>query len=196
MSNVLVVAAHPDDEVLGCGCAIQAHKEKGDNVSVLFMTGDAKGRYPKDASLLQRDLQKVQEILGIDHIHQRRFVDQALDGYKLTMLITQIEQVIKSDEIDTVYTHFSNDLNKDHRLVSEATTIACRPVPNGTVTKYLMYWVPSYSALRTHNHFNANVGVDASDKLVNKIAAMEAAGIKVSPSPARLGTTMVEVLKG
>jgi LmbE family N-acetylglucosaminyl deacetylase len=174
MSNILVVAAHPDDEVLGCGCAILAHKEKGDTVSVLYMTNDAKGRYPDDPSMLQRDLQKVQKMLGIDNLIQRHFTDQGLDGYKLTMLITQVEQAVREHKIDTVYTHFSNDLNKDHRLVSEATIVACRPVPGSTITKLLMYWVPSYSELRSTPHFNATVGIDATKRLAKKFAAMEA----------------------
>ena len=174
MSNVLIVAAHPDDEVLGCACAIQKHKEEGDHVSVLFMSNDGVGRYPANQSLIQRDIQKAQEILGIDKVYQENFIDQGMDIVQLTALISPIEKLVRDNKINVVYTHNSNDLNKDHRLSSEATIIACRPVPGSTVTKLLMYWVPSFSELRTANNFNPNIGINAVESLSNKIRAMEA----------------------
>ena len=47
MSNVFVIAAHPDDEVLGCGGTLLKHVDEGDKVYILFVTEGVSGRYKK-----------------------------------------------------------------------------------------------------------------------------------------------------
>lgn len=96
--RVLILAAHPDDEILGCGGVIQKYKSDGDSVLIKIFS---KGR--KDPR------------------------DQKLDAELLVTLIEEIEIIVKKEKPKLVYTHHQRDSNLDHRLVFEATKIACRP---------------------------------------------------------------------
>ena len=179
MSNVLIVAAHPDDEVLGCGIAIQYHKAKGDRVYMLMMTYGSEWRYDSlnHQSKLDRDVKAMIKILGVDFVDKHYFPHQGLDTIKLTELITPIEKTIEHRKIDIVYTHHYGEVNKDHRLVYEATITACRPTPTCGVKTLLSYWIPSSSEWMRYdnNIFTPNYIIEATeDQLELKIKAMEA----------------------
>jgi len=189
MSNVLIVAAHPDDEVLGCGIAIQHHKQRKDNVHVLIMTFGAKLRYQDEAEkhLIKDIKQANKEILNVDSVAWHQFPDQGLDTIKLTDLIIPIEKYVNHYQIDIVYTHHYGDINKDHRLVYEATITACRPTPSCWVKKLLSYWVPSSSEWMRYdenNAFKPNFIIKANkEQLDIKINALSAYASEVRHWP-------------
>lgn len=178
MSNVLIIAAHPDDETLGCAGTIQYHRSIGDTVVVLMMTADKNLRYPDNPSKLAGDIAAVQTLLGWNDTIFQFYQDQGLDLIRLTEVAQVIEQTIRANNIDTVYTHHYGDVNKDHRMCYEATITACRPTPTCTVDRLLTYWVPSSSEWMSYddnNAFKPNWVIDLGieDRLEKKIQAMK-----------------------
>src|SRR5689334_22767204 len=113
MSRVLVVAAHPDDDILGPGGTILRHRAQGDDVEVI---GCFTCRVP--SGIRSANLPHGQDPLA------------------------WIEENIARIRPDTVYTHFSGDLNADHRAVSEAVRVACRAYAS-TVTRLLEFYTVS-----------------------------------------------------
>lgn len=188
MSNILIVAAHPDDEVLGCAGVIQYHKSIGDKVIVLIMTYADNGRYPNDNGKLLKDIDAAKSILGWDRTELMHYKDQGLDLIRLTELAQVVEKVIEKDQINIVYTHHYGDINKDHRMCYEATITACRPTPFCGVEKLFSYWIPSSSEWMSYddnNEFKANFLIDLSvdDRLKKKIQAMKAYQSEVRKYP-------------
>ena len=150
--NVLVVAAHPDDEVLGCGGTIMKHVGAGDAVKVLIMTN---GRSCVPAA------KAANRFMGSDVVFMG-FPDQMMDTIAFVHIVQRIEQYING--IDIVYTHFRDDLNLDHRLTYQATMTACRPLPGSTIKKILCFEVLSSTEWGKGFEPNYFVEIDISDK--------------------------------
>jgi len=153
MKNILVLAAHPDDETLGLGGTISRLTSEGNNVRVLtFTDGESsrgtmgKNRNPK--------LQDVSKILGVTSFESANFPDNAMDSVPLLDLAKFIESN-KGFEPDIVFTHNYSDLNIDHSLVYKATLTAFRP-QNGKCMDIYSYFVPSATDYNPINNFNGN----------------------------------------
>jgi N-acetylglucosamine malate deacetylase 1 len=132
-SNVLIVAAHPDDEVLGCGGTMARHVAEGDNVYVLIMADGVTSRGGNN--LLERydSADNAAKILGINPPNILGLPDNKLDTIPLLDIVKMIESVINDVRPTIVYTHHYGDLNIDHAITHRAVMTACRPVPNQTV---------------------------------------------------------------
>lgn len=115
MANVLVVVAHPDDEILGCGGTIARHVEDGDKVTSFFYC-------PRN---LRDEVVNARKILGYQDSMLDNFPDQRLETMSLRFLI----EPLKSYDPDIVYTHWPYDLNLDHAQVARAVLTAFRPKP-------------------------------------------------------------------
>jgi LmbE family N-acetylglucosaminyl deacetylase len=147
-SNVLVVAAHPDDEVLGCGGTIARHVAEGDHVEVVFFTGGVGARFDGEsfqAEQLVRNesAHRAAEILGIAPPACFGFPDNRLDGIDLLDLVKAVESISERYRPSIVYTHWAGDLNVDHRLVYQSVITAFRPMEGATVTKIRAFETPS-----------------------------------------------------
>ena len=124
MKNVLVVAAHPDDEVLGCGGTIARHADHGDKVTILLAAEGATSRglqrnvqnYKYDLESLSKSAQKSAEILGASELIHLGLPDNRLDSLDLLDIVKNIEEVSSRISPDIVYVHHSGDLNIDHRI--------------------------------------------------------------------------------
>jgi len=141
--NVLVVAAHPDDEVLGCGGTIARHVAAGDDVHVLYVADGETSRI--QAALPNRNLfaQRACECLGVKSWHFLDHLDQRLDQLSLLDIIQEIEAHARQVKPVVVYTHYQKDLNKDHQIVSAATVTAFRSLPGEMVRELYFYEVLS-----------------------------------------------------
>jgi len=195
MSNsILVVAAHPDDEVLGCGGTIARHAEAGDQVQVLIVAEGATSRQQQrdrsqvcdELSALARASQQAGLILGAQGVELLDMPDNRLDSLDRLDLIQKIEERIKRHQPQVVYLHHVGDLNVDHRRVHEAVVTACRPIPSQSVRRLLSFEVVSSSEWQPPGSappFQPNWFVDISAQWTRKREALLAYVSEMRPWP-------------
>jgi len=143
-NKILIVAAHPDDEVLGAGGTILKHAQNGDEVNILIL-GDGESSREAGADIAKREkqCQEVAEKLGAKNVYLEKFPDNAFDSVSLLKITKKVETIINQLKPDTIYTHHAHDLNIDHRLTFQAVLTACRPQPGFFVKKILAFEILS-----------------------------------------------------
>ncbi|MBI5139834.1 MAG: PIG-L family deacetylase [Candidatus Vogelbacteria bacterium] len=194
--TVLVIVAHPDDEVLGCGGAIVKHIRQGDKVFLIALAdgvSSRKGYKFREKRIRSEEFEKSAGILGISKTFYFGFKDQCLGSIPLLKIIKQIEKVKCEIHPDIVYTHYRNDLNVDHRITFNAVLTACRPLKGSTVNSIFAFEVLSSTEWNYPNYFSPNVYVDISKVIDVKIKAMQAyqSEIRSWPHPRSLETIKV-----
>lgn len=179
-----MIAAHPDDEVLGMGGTIAKHTSKRDNVSIIYLATGITSRNKnnskknkednlKDIKKLQNDAKKSAKLLKVKNIKFYDFPDNEMDGIGLLKIVKIIENEIKIIKPDRIYTNHYNDLNVDHRAVFNATITACRPSSIYSVKEILCFEVLSSTEWNYPYKFNANYFVDVKGNIDKKIKAMK-----------------------
>ena len=201
--TVLVVAAHADDEALGCGGTIARLTRAGTTVHVLFLADGVTAR-PGDDSGHDEHLRRRRAaaeracgILGVAGMTFCDFPDNRLDTVPLLSIVQSIEPVISRHRPEMVITHHAGDLNVDHRRTHEAVAVACRPQPGATVRTMLAFEVPSSTEWQLAGSapaFTPNWFHDISDTLDLKLAALDAYGAEMRPSPHARSRAAVENL--
>ena len=145
MTNVLCVAAHEDDEALGCGGTLAKHALAGDNVYVVYMADGVTSRQSSDSSQEQRRAAAIKacRTLGVTPMWvSPLFPDNAMDTGPRLDIVKRLERgVFPPPEI--VYTHHGGDLNIDHRRTHEAVMTAFRPKPGSSVKAIYCFEVRS-----------------------------------------------------
>ncbi|TVL51520.1 GlcNAc-PI de-N-acetylase [Shewanella algae] len=175
--NVLVVVAHSDDEVLGCGGTIAKHVANGDRVSVCFMTDGVSSREVNCRESKRREVASklALEELGVNKVYQNDLPDNRMDELPLLEIIKPIEKIISIEQPTIIYTHFAYDLNVDHRLVHQAVITACRPQSWSSVKKILSFEVLSSTEWNPSGakKFNPQYVVNVSDFFEKKMIALK-----------------------
>ena len=165
MKKVLVLAAHPDDETLGCGGTIHRLHREGCEVQLLTFTNGESSRgdtYKNRNKLLER----VSEILGISKYSFSNFPDNAMDSVSILNLCKFIESEVDYFP-DIIFTHHHGDLNIDHQMVSRATHTVFRP-QNGKNHDIYSYYVPSSTDYNPISFFNGNSYFKITDQDLEK----------------------------
>lgn len=191
--SVLVVVAHPDDEVLGCGGTIARHVAEGDRVELLILAEgvtsrddqrDPRGRIA-ELLALQRAARSAAKSLGAEPPNFGGFPDNRMDEIPLINIVKLVEHMVSRIHPSIIYTHHSGDLNVDHRVVHEAVMTACRPQPGSGVGQILFFETPSSTEFRApqHNPFIPTWYVDISSWLPTKLQALEAYASEMRPWP-------------
>jgi LmbE family N-acetylglucosaminyl deacetylase len=177
--KILVVAAHPDDETLGCGATIA--KEISDGAEVCFLIlGEglnARGKHSENEfGKLENNAKKAIEILGAKKLVMKKFPDNSFDSVPLLDIIKEVEKTIDEFQPDAVFTHSNTDRNVDHKLTCEAVKTACRPMKGSSVKVLLSFEVPSSTewGLDKRSVFSPNYFVDVSETIGKKLEAMSA----------------------
>lgn len=177
MSRILVIAAHPDDEVLGMGGTIAKYATRGDEIAVLIVTDGSTSQYRNDPKLQEIMRTKKAETancaatLGVKHLFYGELPDMKLDVTPHVDINRVIENSIEDFQPSIVFTHFSGDVNKDHRMVYESTLVACRPVSEQCVKRLFLYSVPSsteWNVQTATNSFLPNWYEDISGEYAEK----------------------------
>jgi LmbE family N-acetylglucosaminyl deacetylase len=181
--KILVVVAHPDDEVLGCGGTIAKYSQNGDEVYVLILGEGVTSRYlmrkgfsKKELVDLKKEALKANKILRIKKTCFCNFPDNRLDTVALLDIVKQIEKVKSKIMPEVVYTHHRGDLNIDHQITFNAVLTACRPIKGETVKEIYSFEIPSsteWSFYGTFGNFTPNVFIDISDTIDKKVEAMK-----------------------
>lgn len=184
--NVLVIAAHPDDETLGCGGTIAHLAAVGRAVHVLLLadgensraaSADGSGVAVGAVAARNAAAEQACRILGCASVESLALPDNRMDGLVLLDVVKQIESRIVRHAPTTLLTHHGGDVNVDHRVVHQAVIVACRPVPGHSVRELLFFEVPSSTEWRppgSADNFVPNYFVDISATLDRKMAALDA----------------------
>jgi len=175
--TVVIFAAHPDDDILGCGGTIAKLTQEGLKVHVVFLADGESSRDDIgdiDNLILQRkqNAKDALHILGCDSIEFINFPDNRLDSLDLLDVVKRIEGFIDAFKPYTVITHYKHDLNIDHQITHNAVVTACRPQPGYCVKELLFFEVPSSTEWNLSNAFMPNYYVDISSTLSLKIEAL------------------------
>jgi len=198
-TTVLCVAAHPDDEVLGCGGTLAQHVDEGDNVHVLFMADGVSSRPGASDEDIDRRVKEAIaacKVLGIpeENIHWSSpgamLPDNQLDTIPLLTLAKIIGERIDIIKPDTVYTHWPRCLNQDHRAVGQATTIACRPMSGVGILLY--FEIPGSSEWSPDGAFKP--GVILEIELERKLRALACYKSELMHAPHPRSQTVVSAL--
>jgi LmbE family N-acetylglucosaminyl deacetylase len=148
--RVLVIAAHPDDEALGCGATMAKHAARGDRVWILILgegvraRREYRGREGKSlVTALRKNAQKAATLMGAERLILRSFPDNQFDGVSLLKIIYAVEEVTRVFAPNIIYTHHYTDVNVDHRRTLEAVEAVIRPMPAIPIEQVFAFEVPS-----------------------------------------------------
>lgn len=189
--KILIVVAHPDDEVLGAGGTLLKHKQAGDGIYIHILTDGESSRGGLDGSdkLSDHSIKKrrsaaeqVASEVGAAGFLVDKFDDQKLDSYPHIEIVRAIEKFSEKIFPDIVYTHFGGDLNKDHRITHSAVITAFRPVISESPSKILSFETLSSTEWGIYN-FQPNYFIDISDSLEKKKELVSLYGSEIKDSP-------------
>ena len=167
--NILIVAAHADDEVLGCGGTIAYYVKKDYDVYVVYMSDGVSSRKDFSNTLLEERKNAALQackILGIKKNFFLDFPDNKLDSLCLLNVIQPLEKIINEIKPNIIFTHHCSDLNIDHKITHQAVITICRPQPDFFVEKIYCFETLSSTEWKSHqraHNFNPNFFVDISD---------------------------------
>ena len=195
----LIIAAHPDDEVLGCGGTIARHISEGDNVAVLFLSDGVSSREKPNQSIEERNKSAFEacKILGADTPLFLNFPDNKMDALPLLEIVLALEKIINKIKPEVIYTHHAGDLNIDHRITHNAVMTACRPQPDFFVKKILSFEILSATEWNSSGfgrQFAPNYFVNITKQFNIKIDALRAYDTEMRPYPHSRSYEAVEAL--
>jgi len=165
--NILIVAAHSDDEALGCAGVIAKHIAEGDDVHLLFMTDGIASRDVGESEIERRLMaaQSAAQILGVNTFTNLNFPDNQMDSIPLLDIVKEIENKISEIQPEVIYTHHIGDLNIDHQITHKALVTACRPQPGSFVKEIYAFEALSSTEWQTPgvNPFCPNMFINITD---------------------------------
>ena len=203
--TVLVLAAHPDDEVLGCGGTIARYAHEGAAVHIVFFTDGIGSRQqdrgmvmPSKEALVRRTAAETAvKILGAQSVSFGEFPDNRMDSVDLLDIVQFVEKHVYHHKPEVILTHHVSDLNIDHRLVHQAVVTACRPQPGHLVKTLLFFEVSSSTEWQTPasaSVFAPNWFVDINPYMAKRMHALEAYVDEIRPWPHSRSLKAIEYL--
>jgi LmbE family N-acetylglucosaminyl deacetylase len=180
--KVLVIAAHPDDEVLGCGATVARLVQEQHEVHFAIL---GEGITSRHAQRSEADEGQLAELhgqaraaaakLGAKSIALHELPDNRLDTVPLLEVVKVVEELTERIKPEVIYTHHPGDLNVDHGVIHRAVLTATRPIAGQCVREIYAFEVPSsteWAFASLQPVFRPNVFVDVSATLEAKISAM------------------------
>jgi LmbE family N-acetylglucosaminyl deacetylase len=192
--NVLIFAAHPDDEVLGCGGTMARHVAMGDRVHTVFLADGVTARgssadpapFRAEIDRRQSAARAASALLGAQPPRFLSFPDNRMDALDILDIVKAVETVIAEVKPALVYTHHGGDLNIDHVLTHRAVITACRPLPGRSVRAIYAFETLSateWSSTAIGEAFRPTCFVDISSQIDLKLRALACYGEEIPPSP-------------
>ena len=189
---VLVVAAHPDDEILGCGGTMAKMAHQGNEIYTLILgrgvaaRGHDQENAKKQIDELNGCMKAANQTVGVKEVFGFDFPDNSFDSVPILKIIKEIERIKKITKPNIIYTHHYGDLNIDHHIVYKAVLTACRPLKHESVTEIYSFEVPSsteWSGPNKEDGFIPNRFVDISKTIDKKIKAFRCYKQELRPYP-------------
>lgn len=180
MANILVIAPHADDEVLGCAGTMKKHSAAGDNVFVAIMTNAAIGdpeMYTKEGiKNVRKEAIKAHMLLGVKETFFFDFPAPRLDTFPSYKISIELNKLINDLNTDLLFIPHRGDIHRDHRVIFDAAMVAARPNGKNNVRKILSYETLSeteWAAPVIDNMFIPNCFNDISQYIEIKIEAFQ-----------------------
>lgn len=181
MKTVLVVAAHPDDEVLGCGGTIAGLAKEGADVYILILGEGVTGRddirdtekRSNDLKGLRSKAEEANKILGVKKVFFADFPDNRFDTVDFLDIVKVIEKTKNDIRPEVIFTHYEKDLNIDHQITYKAVITAARPLPEEGSREIYSFEVLSSTEWAFPLSFSPNVFFDITGTINLKEKAME-----------------------
>ncbi|WP_455757092.1 PIG-L deacetylase family protein [Sulfurimonas sp.] len=177
--KILIVAAHPDDEVLGCFGTVAKLIKSGYEAYVLLL---GEGKTSRDTNkenkkdelcTLNKEMKKAHDILGIKKSFVYNFADNRFDSINLLDIVKIVSKVKNEINPDIIFTHFENDLNIDHQITYKAVLTATRPMEDESVKEIYSFEILSSTEWNYPLSFSPDTFFDISDTLDLKLKAMK-----------------------
>ena len=179
---MLVIAAHPDDELLGSGGTLKKLINHGYKViTVIF----AKGRKEAEATIKEAVI-KANKHLGIEEIIFLEFPNLLLETFPLHVINKEIEALLEKYEPEMIFTHHYGDVNKDHQILFQAVITAARPLPGKNPVEILCYETVSsseWSQQTNDKTFKPNYFVNITETIDEKLEALQFYDVEMRPFP-------------
>ena len=176
MQRVLIVAAHPDDEVLGCFGTVARLIDEGSEVYTLIL-GEGKtsrdGASSSEIVKLKDEIKKANEVIGVKEVFTKEFADNRFDSVSLLDIVKAIEEIKSQIKPDTIFTHYQKDLNIDHQKTYQAVITATRPMQGESVKEIYSFDILSSTEWNYPISFSPDFYVDINGYLDKKIEAMK-----------------------
>jgi len=170
-NRVLVIAAHPDDELLGCGGTVALHAQNGDSVWSVIMCEGGSLRNVNQSDKGEHHANLAAKVLGVKKVCLLNFPDQRLDTFTLTDIVTPLEKIVAELKPNIVYCQFGGDINRDHELLFKALMVAVRPTVTCIEAVYA-FDTASSTEWAFPRSFIPDTWVDISSTLDKKLEAM------------------------
>ena len=172
-NKILVIAAHPDDEIFGCAGTLIKHSKKKDDIYIIYLADGVTSRdnyKKKEIEIRKKQAKEVGKLLKVKKQFFLNFPDNKLDSLPLLDLIKSFEKSIKKLNPKIIYTHSFHDLNVDHRRAFELTLTCFRPHKNSSVQKIYSFEIPSSTNLHHYRSmvFTPNYFVNISNEIKTK----------------------------
>ena len=180
-TKILIVAAHPDDEILGCGgtaarLAAEGHEIYtailGEGITARDDTRDREKR-ETDITQLRTHIHEANHIIGVKEVFTYDFPDNRFDSVPLLDIVKAVEKLKLTLKPDIIFTHYEHDLNIDHRVTSRAVMTASRPMQGEIVKEIYSFEILSSTEWNYPLTFSPNCFYDISATIGAKVAAME-----------------------
>ena len=195
---ILVIAPHPDDEVLGCGGVIARHSARGDRVQVVVVSRGAPDIFPpEEVEETRSELAAAHQLLGVEDVHFLDFPAPRLDTVPGHVLADRLTRLVREIQPRTVYAPHWGDLHSDHKAVYWATMVATRPNSVSRVERLLCYETLSeteWGGPSADNAFSPTVFFDIGEFLSAKLQAMACYRTQLKEFPQSRSLRSIEAL--
>ncbi len=179
--KILIIAAHPDDEVLGCfGTVARLIKEGYEAYTLILGEGKTSRditreveKRQEEIEVLNSEIQKANDIIGIKKVYVESFPDNRFDSVDLLDIIKVISKVKEEIKPDIIFTHYEHDLNIDHQITYKAVVTATRPMKDETVKELYSFEILSSTEWNYPISFSPDTYFDITDTLSLKLEAMK-----------------------
>ena len=179
--KILIVAAHPDDEVLGCFGTVSKLIKEGYEAYTLILGEGKTSRLDtrkieenkEQLEILNDEIKKANDIIGIKKCFVYDFPDNRFDSVDLLDIIKVISKIKEEIKPDIIFTHYQNDLNIDHKITYQAVITATRPIENESVKEIYSFEILSSTEWQYPISFSPDVFFDIQDTIELKLNAMQ-----------------------
>jgi LmbE family N-acetylglucosaminyl deacetylase len=202
--KVLVVVAHPDDEILGVGGTISKLVKQGVVADAIILGEGATSRKSNRSETNQAVLTSLKsnaleagKIIGYSSVELHDFPDNRFDSVDLLEIIKIVSEYVDKYQPDTIFTHHYGDLNVDHRLTFSSVITACRPMKDCCVENILSFETPSATEWNfgdKSNTFFPNFFIDIKETLQLKQKAMKKYVTEINDFPHPRSNEALEVI--